>query len=66
MSKPESALISEARRVARLQARIARLKRELKEAYGELTQAKKNLRGLASSMTRDPFDQLPPIRGLDA
>lgn len=65
-AKPEASLIVEARRVARLQIKIRRLERELTEAKGELRQARKNLRGLASSMARDPFDQAPPVRGVDS
>ena len=42
-----------------------RLNRELKEAKGELKLAKKMLKALAAKASPDPFNQLPPIKGLD-
>jgi len=58
----EAALIAEARRVARLQSKRLRLRRELREAEAELRTARKNLKALAAA-GRDPFDQSPPLRG---
>ncbi len=57
----EATIVSEARRVARLQARCRQLRRDLKDASAELKHAKKMLRSLAQS-TRDPFEQAPPLR----
>lgn len=65
MPTHEAALIAEARRVTRAQARIKRLNRELLEAKAELKTANKNLRALARGTKADPFDQTPPIKGLD-
>jgi ribosomal protein L10 len=61
MPTNEAAIVAEARRVARIQARMRTLRRELRTCSGELRVAKKNLRALASS-TRDPFEQAPPLR----
>lgn len=61
MAKLATALMNEARRVARLQTRVRTLKRDLAAASAELRQAKKNLRALADS-TADPFEQAPPLR----
>lgn len=61
MPTHEQAIVSEARRVARLQSRARELRRLLKENQGELRAAKKNLRALAAA-ARDPFEQAPPLR----
>jgi hypothetical protein len=61
MPTTESAIIAEARRVARLQRKITALNRQLTEAKSELRTAKKNLKALASG-TQDPFNQTPPMR----
>lgn len=66
MPAHDVALIQEARRVARLQARRLKLRRELREVDGELRTARRNLRKLAASVAGDPFDQAPPVRGLDS
>jgi len=62
MPSHEAALISEARRVARLQRKLTALRRQVKEVQGELRLAKKNLKVLASAASPDPFDQSPPMR----
>jgi hypothetical protein len=62
MPTHEGALIAEARRVTRLQAKLTRLRREQRSVQAELRQARKNLRALAQSKA-DPFDQAPPIKG---
>ncbi|PYR90187.1 MAG: hypothetical protein DMF84_22095 [Acidobacteria bacterium] len=61
MPTHEAAIVAEARRVARLQERQRRFRRELKACAAELKTAKKNLRVLASA-ARDPFEQSPPLR----
>jgi hypothetical protein len=61
----EVQLMTEAKRVARLSRRCSQLRRDLKTATKELRHAKKSLRALAASAARDPFDQSPPIRGID-
>ena len=60
----EVQLMTEAKRVARLSRRCSQLRRDLKTATKELRHAKKTLRALAGA-ARDPFDQSPPIRGID-
>jgi len=54
-----SALVAEARRLARLQLKLRKLKHEEKVVQAEIKLVKKNLRALA---TRDPFDQSPPLK----
>lgn len=61
MPTTEAAIVNEARRVARLQAKARRLRRDLKDVAAELRLAKRNIKALASS-TGDPFNQTPPLR----
>lgn len=62
MPTHEAALIQEARRLTRLQAKRTRLRRELKDVEAEIKLARKNLRALAAPKGGENF---PPIRGFD-
>lgn len=55
----EGQMVSEARRIARAQNKLRRLRAEMKAAQAELRDAKRTLRALASS-ARDPMT--PPMR----
>ncbi len=64
MPTHEAAIVAEARRVARLQARKRKLAREMRVCVAELKMAKRNLRAMADRLG-DPFDQAPPLRMFD-
>lgn len=62
MPSTKSTLITEAKRLQRLQDRRRKLRRELRDVDEELKLVRRNLRGLSAPGAGDDLDgQLPPM-----
>jgi len=60
MPTTPQALINEAKRLQRLQARRRKQRKDLRITEGEIKLVKKNIRALSYDSALDPDDQLPP------